>query len=62
MLFILLVMGYVIKNGLDVFGLGWSYYLDRDFQVEVQIMMDFGKSFSIFLCEKKYINVVKLWV
>lgn len=30
-LFILLVMGYVIKNGLDVFGLGWSYYLDKDF-------------------------------
>lgn len=55
-------MGYVIKNGLDVFGIGWSYYLDNDFQVEVQIMMDFGKSFSIFLCEKKYINVVKLWV
>lgn len=56
-------MGYVIKNGLDVFGLGWSYYLDKDFQVEVQIMMDFGKSFSIFLlCEKEYINVVKLWV
>lgn len=36
-------MGHVIKNGPDALGTGRSYYLDKDFQAEVQTMMDLGK-------------------
>lgn len=60
-LFISLVMGHVIKNGLDTLGTGRSYYLDKDFQSEVQTMMDLGKSPSTLPREKKHINAVKLW-
>lgn len=54
-------MGHVIKNGLDALGSGRSYYLDKDFQAEVQTMMDLGKSPSTLPREKKHINAVKLW-
>lgn len=54
-------MGHVIKNGLDALGTGRSYYLDKDFQAEVQTMMDLGKSPSTLSREKKHINAVKLW-
>lgn len=54
-------MGHVIKNGLDALGTGRSYYLDKDFQAEVQTMMDLGKSSSTLPREKKHINAVKLW-
>lgn len=55
------VMGHVIKNGLDALGTGRGYYLDKDFQAEVQTMMDLGKSPSTLPREKKHINAVKLW-
>ncbi|XP_055996633.1 tetratricopeptide repeat protein 38-like [Ostrea edulis] len=55
------VMGHVIKNGLDALGTGRSYYLDKEFQTEIQTMIDLGNSPSTLPREKQHINAVKLW-
>ncbi|XP_078331757.1 tetratricopeptide repeat protein 38-like [Crassostrea virginica] len=55
------VMGHVIKVGLDTLGTGRSYYLDKDFQTEVQNLVGLGKSPNTLPHEQQHINAVKLW-
>ena len=55
------VMGHVIKVGLDALGTGRSYYLDKDFQTEVQNLVGLGKSPNTLPHEQQHINAVKLW-
>nr|XP_022297287.1 tetratricopeptide repeat protein 38-like [Crassostrea virginica] len=55
------IMGQVIKIGLNALGTGRSYYLDKDFQTEVQNLVGLGKSPSTLPHEQQHINAVKLW-
>ncbi|XP_062585103.1 tetratricopeptide repeat protein 38-like [Saccostrea cucullata] len=55
------VMGHVIKNGLDALGTGRGYYLDKEFQTDIQTMVNLENSPSTLPREKQHINAVKLW-
>lgn len=55
------VMGHVIKNGLDVLGTSRTTKLDPSFEEEIKTMVNLLESPSISEREKKHVNAIKLW-
>lgn len=56
-----LVMGHVIKNGLDLLGTGRTIDLDPEFKNEIYSLEKIALQQKVSPRERKHVSAVKLW-